>query len=198
MTLKETARHVQSSFWSKITRIYLRYHGVVVGHNLNARSLPYCKIKGQARVEIGDNLSINNKFSENPAGVLHKTAFWAENDSILRIGNDVGISGSIIHAFCSVTIGDRCLLGANSAIYTSDFHSIYPEDRRNCTGTKSAPIVLENDVWVGANAIILKGVVVGEGSVIAAGSIVTKSVPAGVVVGGNPARVIKKILGHSV
>jgi acetyltransferase-like isoleucine patch superfamily enzyme len=152
----------------------------------------WCRRFDNARIQIGDNFQVHNRFSENPAGIVHKTALWVANDSVLRIGNDVGVSGVLLHAYRDITIGDRCLLGANCTIYTSDFHAIEPALRRGGPPA-AAPVKLENDVWIGANALILKGVTIGEGSIVAAGSVVTKDVPAGVIVGGNPARVLKSI-----
>ena len=70
------------------------------------------------------------------------------------------------------------------------------DNRYRCTsneGTKSPPIVIEDDVWVGAHSIILKGVTIGARSIIGAGSVVTKSIPADCVAAGNPCRVIKNL-----
>jgi acetyltransferase-like isoleucine patch superfamily enzyme len=114
---------------------------------------------------------------------------------VLRIGNDVGISGAILNARDSISIGDRCMLGANCGLFSSDHHPLRPRDRhdRKQEAVKAAPVTLENDVWIGANAVILKGVTIGAASVVGAGSVVTKSVPPGVVVAGNPARIVKRV-----
>lgn len=88
-----------------------------------------------------------------------------------------------------ITIGDYVMIGPNVTIVTPN-HSMDPEKRRRI-GTVSKPVVIEDDVWIGAGVVILPGVTIGEGSVVGAGSVVTKNVPAGVTVGGNPARVIR-------
>jgi acetyltransferase-like isoleucine patch superfamily enzyme len=189
---KVLAIAILTRFWRRVTRLYFSWHGVTVGERLLTRSLPWCRRYGNSRIDIGDDFAVNNRFAENPAGVVHRVALWAANGSVLQIGNNVGMSGAIIHAYRSITIGDRCLLGANCIIYTTDFHPIHPLHRD--TGVPaSAPVTLEDDVWVGANAIILKGVTIGRGSIVAAGSVVTKNVPRGVIVGGNPAKIIKTI-----
>ncbi len=90
-----------------------------------------------------------------------------------------------------VIIGDNVLIGPNVSIYTA-CHPLNREHRR--TGDEWAePVRIGNDVWIGGSSTILPGVTVGDGAVIGAGAVVTKDVPSGVIVGGNPARIIKKI-----
>ena len=88
-----------------------------------------------------------------------------------------------------MTIGDGCQIGHNVVFATLN-HGLAPEDRSH---TYPAPIVLGRNVWVGSNAAILQGVTVGDNAVIAAGAVVTKSVPANTVVGGVPAKFMKSI-----
>ena len=79
---------------------------------------------------------------------------------------------------------------ANNVVFATLDHGITPEDRRN---TYPAPIVLGKRVWIGSNSTITKGVTIGDNSIVAAGAVVTKDVPANCIVGGVPARIIKKI-----
>ena len=88
-----------------------------------------------------------------------------------------------------VTIGDRCQIGHNVVFATLN-HGLAPEDRQT---TYPAPIVLGRNVWVGSNATILSGVTIGDNAVVAAGAVVTKDVPADTIVGGVPARPIRRI-----
>jgi acetyltransferase-like isoleucine patch superfamily enzyme len=87
-------------------------------------------------------------------------------------------------------IADDVMIGPNVSIITSG-HPIEPSRRREFTTAK--PIVIERNVWIAAGATIIGGVTVGENSVVAAGSVVTKNVPPNTLVGGNPARVIRSI-----
>ena len=91
-----------------------------------------------------------------------------------------------------IVIGERVLCGDRVAIFDSDFHEVDPEKRWvGHGGTK--PVRIGDNVWLGSNAMILKGVTIGDHAVVAPGSVVTKDVPPRVVVGGIPARIIKSI-----
>jgi maltose O-acetyltransferase len=94
---------------------------------------------------------------------------------------------------CEVRIGDHCMLGPGVQIYTAT-HPIDPTER--ISGKEFAkPINIGNNVWIGGNAVINPGVTIGDNAVIASGAVVTKDVPNNVVVGGNPAKIIKQIDG---
>lgn len=181
--------------WSPIGRLYLTLHGARVGRRVCLQSLPLCRCYGSGRILIGDNVTILNRLKENTAGIVHETVLIAGDGAVLSIGNDVGMSGVILDARNSISIGDRCLLGANCAILTTNYHALDPVARRfyKADTVQTAPVTLEDDVWIGANALILKGVTVGAASIVGAGSVVTKSVPPGVVVAGNPARIVKRV-----
>lgn len=107
-----------------------------------------------------------------------------------------------------ISIGDNVLISHNVNIFDNDTHPIDYNERRidakkiifegkreNYSTLKSKEIIIDDDVWIGCNAIILKGVKIGRHSIIGAGSVVTKDVPSDVIVAGNPAEVIKKIDG---
>ena len=111
-------------------------------------------------------------------------------------GKNISVGeGVFINACChfqdhgGVILGDGCQIGHNVVFATLN-HELLPE-RRNVT--HPAPIVLGKKVWVGSNATILQGVTIGDNAVVAAGAVVTKDVPANTIVGGVPARVIKRI-----
>jgi acetyltransferase-like isoleucine patch superfamily enzyme len=90
-------------------------------------------------------------------------------------------------------IGDRCLIGDSVIIYDSDFHNLQPEIRRDAR-TSCAPVTIGDNVWIGSRAMILKGVTIGDDSVIGAMSLVNSSIPARCVAAGNPARVIRELV----
>lgn len=122
----------------------------------------------------------------------------------ISIGKRVFMNGSIIAAK-SVDIGDDALIAWGVTIIDHNSHSISfskrsddvidaKENKKNWEYVKIEPVKISNKVWIGFNSIILKGVTIGEGSVVGAGSVVTKDVPSWTIVAGNPARVIREIL----
>lgn len=92
---------------------------------------------------------------------------------------------------CPITIGDNCLFGPNVQLYTAS-HPLEP-GKRNSGQELGKPITIGNNVWIGGSAVVVPGVTLGDNVVVAAGAVVTKSFPDNVVVGGNPARIIKTI-----
>lgn len=109
----------------------------------------------------------------------------------IHVGNDfyAGYNCTILD-MAEVHIGDNCMLGPNVGIYTAG-HSIEPEGR-NKSGY-AIPIKVGNDVWIGGSCVVLAGVIIGDNSIVAAGSVVTKDVPANTIVAGNPAKILKSI-----
>lgn len=147
-------------------------------------------------IEIGRNFSCNNKVTSNSVGLIQPCVFnICYGGAYLVIGDNVGISGSTICARKKVTIGNNVLIGSGCLITDSDAHPIDWRDRRDGLDEKTlcAPIVIGDDVFIGARSIILKGVTIGDRAVIGAGSVVAKDVPANTIVAGNPARIIKQI-----
>lgn len=114
------------------------------------------------------------------------------NGGTLRLDEGVYINyGCSISASEWVHIGPRCTIGTYCIIMDNDFHRLEPERRQEMPPSK--PIVLEENVWLGARVIVLPGVTIGEGSVVGAGSVVTKNIPARSVAVGVPARVVKEL-----
>jgi acetyltransferase-like isoleucine patch superfamily enzyme len=106
----------------------------------------------------------------------------------------VGISGGCIAAAAGITIGNRVLIGADARILDNDIHPLAAADRRYAhDGVATAPIVIEDDVFIAASAMVLKGTIIGKGAIVGAGSIVTRDVPPYAIVAGNPARVIGQV-----
>lgn len=116
--------------------------------------------------------------------------FYTDFGKNITIGKDVFInSGCHFQDQGGITIGDGSLVGHNVVLATIN-HDLSPLKNRE---NHYAPIVIEDHVWVGSNATILQGVTVGRWSVVAAGAVVTKDVPPFTVVGGVPAKVIRRV-----
>ncbi|HZO46138.1 MAG TPA: sugar O-acetyltransferase [Xanthobacteraceae bacterium] len=117
--------------------------------------------------------------------------FYAAGGDEIRVGHNVFVNQNCtFYDLGGLDIADDVMIGPNVNIITAG-HPLAPSQRRSVTIGK--PIVIERNVWIAANATIIGGVNVGENSVVAAGSVVTKDVPPNTLVGGNPARVIRSI-----
>ncbi|HWV25399.1 MAG TPA: DapH/DapD/GlmU-related protein [Thermomicrobiales bacterium] len=116
--------------------------------------------------------------------------FYADFGKNISLGKDVFInSGCRFQDHGGITIGDRALIG-HAVVMATLNHDLAPEKRATI---HPRPIVLGNDVWIGANATILPGVTIGDNAVVAAGAVVTKDVPENTIVAGVPAKVLKRI-----
>ena len=163
------------------------------GKNLQIPGKVSWLIRG-ARITIGDNFYLSSGNGVNPIASNLQADVYVEPGATLTIGNNVGMSSTRLWIHESARIGNNVKIGGCVLITDTDAHPMdYMARRSSNEGTKSAPVVIEDDVWVGAHCIILKGVTIGARSIIGAGSVVTKSIPADCVAAGNPCRVIKII-----
>lgn len=180
-------------FYPYINRMILKSYGAVLGKNIQISGKVHWLIWG-GKVRIGDNLYFSSGDAVNPIGSNLQGAIYVESGASLMIGNDVGMSSTRMWIHDSIKIGDHVKIGGCVLMTDTDAHPMDFMARRSSNeGTKSAPIVIEDDVWIGAHCVILKGVTIGARSIIGAGSVVTKSIPADCVAAGNPCRVIKKL-----
>ena len=146
------------------------------------------------RITIGDNFYLSSGNGVNPIASNLQADVYVEPGATLTIGNNVGMSSTRLWIHESARIGNNVKIGGCVLITDTDVHPMdYMARRSSNEGTKSAPVVIEDDVWIGAHCIILKGVTIGARSVIGAGSVVTKSIPADCVAAGNQCRVIKNL-----
>lgn len=182
---------IQIPFWNIINRISFILNRVSCGKGLRSRGKVYIYNGDLGKIHIGKNVSLNSADWANPIGSgNHIWIHMVGRESSLSIGDETGISNTAITCATKVEIGKQCLIGSGCKIYDTDFHvlPISGWEKR----IKSAPIIIEDRVFIGAGSTILKGVRVGENSVIGAGSVVVKDVPANEVWAGNPARFIKE------
>lgn len=129
-------------------------------------------------------------------------SFIVSDNCEIRIGDNVGISQTTLIAHANIIIEDNVKIGGGTCIYTSDFHSLNKDYRRKSEedykNRKTASVHIKEDVFIGARCLILKGVTIGEGSIIGAGSVVTKSIPPNEIWAGNPAKFIRSIQCQSI
>lgn len=194
-----------SSLYIGWNKIYFFLNNIKYGKNFRVFNHLYLKIHVGALVQIGNNCTIMSGAGLNPLSRSIKTCIYVGKKATLKLGNDVGISSSTLWVKESVSIGNSVAIGADCIIMDTDAHNLdwkircseetneYGESVDMVTAA-SAPIVIEDNVLVGARCIILKGVTIGARSIIGSGSIVTKDIPSDCIAAGNPCKVIKSIV----
>jgi acetyltransferase-like isoleucine patch superfamily enzyme len=139
-------------------------------------------------IVLGSDLVFRSYPNSNLIGInRHCAISTLQEKAEVIIGNGCGFSGTVIGAFVKVELGQNVRCGANTLITDSDWHTDDPR------AGASKPVKIGNNVWLGEGVKVLKGVNIGENSVIGAGSVVTTDVPANVIAAGNPCRVIKQL-----
>lgn len=187
-------RHVEGDWWKEPIP-----PNVVWGEGFyceSAQVFRFLKSKAPRAVVFGNHVSVYGGCS-----------FSIGVNGSCKVGDFTLMNGALVMAEERIEIGSHCLISWNVGIADSDFHPLAPaqriidahalapffKDRPPRPKLRTAPVIISDNVWIGMNAIILKGVTIGENSVVAAGAVVTKSVPPNVVVAGNPAVVTKQL-----
>jgi acetyltransferase-like isoleucine patch superfamily enzyme len=181
-----------ASFFSGVlTRLYSLYRGINLGKHCKFYGALFFRRTRGSTIEIGNNCEFRSARWSNEVGLNRGCMLSTLREGAqIKIGSNCGFSGTVIGAAASVQIGDNVMCGGNVTITDTDWHGIEPDKRKmpgNC-----APVIIEDNVWLGLNAIVLKGVTIGKNSVIGAGSVVSKSIPSNVIAAGQPAKVVKK------
>ena len=183
-------------FKSNYFKIFMRLNKVSFGRNLNLIRLPVIFKKSGSVLRIGNNCTIKSSFLSNLIGLSQRTIIVTRtNDAKIEIGNNVGISGATIYARKGISIRDNTVIGGNVKILDNDLHPIEVEarNRDDKDMIRAKEVVIGRDCFIGCNSLILKGSKIGNGCVVGAGSVVSGEFPGGVIIGGNPAKVIKAV-----
>jgi acetyltransferase-like isoleucine patch superfamily enzyme len=191
-------RNVWLTAWRRVKQFFFyepmfRYRCARVGKAVYFES-NFPLVLGYGTVKVGDKV----RFSGNITLIV---SYKANPNPTITIGNDVYLGfGTMFACADRITVGNRVLMAHGVQIYDNNTHPLDPEARaRNLPVEKEnvAPVVIEDDAWIGGNAVILRGVTIGRGSVVAIHSVVTRSVPPMSVAAGNPAVVVKQLRGES-
>lgn len=176
-------------------KVFFAMKGIEWGKNWRVLGKPIIQRHRKSLIELGDGVVLRSWLESNPLVPIHPVVFSTRSRlAVIKVGEDCGFTGTTIVAADRIEIGDRVQIGANTTIVDTDFHPLTPEGRKkDMANGKSRPVIIHNDVFIGMNCLILKGVEIGEGSVIGAGSVVSKNVPPRTMVGGNPARIIREV-----
>ena len=165
-----------------LRRAYYRRH--LAGLGPNAGLGPGLLVLGPHRIRIGEHFTC-----------WRLCTLAACDDGDIEIGDRVSLNANVYLNACSgglITIGHDVLIGPNAVFRTSDHVTVDLDRRIRDQGHTSGAIVLEDDVWIGANVTVVGGVRIGRGAVVAAGAVVTKDVEPYSIVGGVPAKLIKR------
>lgn len=190
-----------SACYDKIATTFIFKGNGVSYSTFRTTGIPYVVVAtggmdNVGRMLINKDLSINNGIKENPIGSYRRCTFFVDRGATLTIGKHVGLSQTALICHLSITIGDYVKMGAGVSVFDTDFHSLDPDVRKSSEDMKhkaKAPVVIHDNVFIGAHSIILKGVTIGRNSIIGAGSVVTKSIPENQIWAGNPAKYIRNV-----
>lgn len=177
----------------RLNNIQLSNAKVTVNGNLKINGV--IKIDNKGKISFGNNCIINSGNKYNPVGMANATQFYLSHKAEISIGNNVGISNSLFFAQEKIEIEDNVMFGGGCQVFDTDFHSINYIDRiiNGDRKIKTKPVLIKRGAFIGCNCIILKGIIIGERSIVGAGSVVRSNIPADEIWAGNPAVFISKI-----
>ncbi|MEQ1799012.1 MAG: acyltransferase [Lacibacter sp.] len=163
--------------------------------------IPYLKMPGSSKIVFGDKVILDSGIKKSNVPLVMRCKLVCGTTGIFEIGDNTILNGVGMTAYKKIKIGRNCMISSGTLITDTDFHPINPELRQRVpmgyptdfNEVKKAEIIIGDNVWVGWGSIILKGVSIGDNSIIASGSVVTSTIPPNVIVGGNPAKVIRQI-----
>lgn len=190
--------------------LYEKYSKIIGNYNIKFQKILYGKrftinpgykvwgkirllIHGVGSISIGNDFHAVSDRKRSFITLFSPIQLTIIGNAEIIIGNHVGLNGTTITARKKISIGDYTMIGPNTIIVDNDGHNAWPPRERWTTSGRSEEIIIENDVWIGMNCTILKGVKIGTGSIISAGSVVISNVEANSLYAGNPAEKIKSL-----
>lgn len=177
-----------TTFWMYFV---FRLQGVVIGQKCIFYGKPHFEVNNGGKIVIGESCVFRSTMTSNRIGLNHRVIISAtplpNQTCFIHIGNNCGFSGTSIWCFKDIYIGNNVRCGANTLIMDGDAHF---EDIRT---TPPQSIRIEDNVFLGANVVVKKGVTIGTNSVIGMNSVVTHNIPANCVAVGIPCKVIKQL-----
>ena len=178
---------------SPIVKLALIMNRVKFGRGVKVYGVP--RIENRGKITLGNNMRLNSaKCTYNSGNMEGGVLLRTSRTGSITVGDEVYLNGTSIISEESVTLGNRIMIGANTVIMDTNTHNVPYKDRlKRWDKILRKPVVIEDDVWIGANCFIMKGVRIGKGSIIGAGSVVVGSVEESSIYAGNPAVFVKKI-----
>ena len=182
--------HIKIVLWTFVNYLLALYWRIDLDDKCRFNGKTFFRLLPGSSIHVGKGCQFNSSKNSNLIGVYGPCMISAlKIGSKIQIGDKCGFSGTVIAAALSIKLGNNVRCGANTLITDTDWHT---DDYR--TGPDKE-IIIEDNVWLGYGVKVLKGVHIGENSLIGANSVVTKDIPANVIAAGNPCKVIKSIKG---
>lgn len=179
---------LRTRFYTPQAYLAAKWWGIEIGANCQFDGRPYFSRFPSTNVAIGAGCVFNSHHHSVLGGVSRPCIVATlEKDASIVIGDGSGFTGTVIGCQRRVTIGRNVRCATNTLIFDTDWHTDDPR------AGAPAPVTIEDGVWLGIHVVVLKGVTIGRGTLVGANSLVTRSLPAGVIAGGVPARVLKEI-----
>lgn len=173
------------TFWG---RLATRWWGVRLGANCAFLGRPHFRRHPHSQIVIGKGCEFRSSPASNLIGVNRPCIVSTLKEGAkIEIGSGCGFSGTAIGCASRIVLGAHVRCGANTLIMDTDWHADDPRVGPD------VPVTIHDNVWLGVNVIVLKGVTIGENTIVGAGSVVTRPLPAGVVAAGVPARIVREI-----
>ncbi len=176
-------------------RLLFYFNHISWGKDWRLFGVPIIQKHRKSTMSFGAGLGLRSLTRSNPLGPNHPVILctWSAN-SLLEIGLNFAMTGGALCAAEKIVIGNYVNVGANTTIIDTDFHPLDPELRRiTPQAAETSPVLIEDDVFIGMNCLILKGVTIGKNTVVGAGSVVTHDLPSNVIAAGNPAKVLREL-----
>jgi acetyltransferase-like isoleucine patch superfamily enzyme len=192
-------QHTLSDLWDRIfttplTRIIWQNAGVELGAMSRFWGMPILHKATGSKIVIGNNFKARSRVSSNSVGTIQPVVLSTNCPRAnIILGDNVAVSGCTLHCRELIHLGNSVGLGSGCLIMDNDGHPLNSLERCNeDQNIRVSPVVLEDNVWIGGRAILLKGTRIGARSIVQAASVVKGEFPADCIIGGNPAVVISQ------
>jgi len=170
-----------------LTRMKLRCYGVSFGARVRGNRV---QIHNEGSISLGSNVSLRSY----PGGTSYACGLRTYYpEARIEVGSHVNMNGALIHCNQSVVVGSHCMLGPGVILCDNDSHPAVLSVEGRKKRPPEAPIRLGSNVWLGMRTIVLKGVTIGDNTIVAAGSVVTQDLPPNILAGGVPAKRIRDL-----
>jgi acetyltransferase-like isoleucine patch superfamily enzyme len=192
--IKKVCEKIYFNYCHILTRVYFKLNNVVFNEFVSL-GVPLLDIHPKGKCQFNSSLILINNARFATLGKNNRCKIVVSEGARLIVGEKVGMSNTTIVATSSIIIGNNIVIGGGTVIVDSDFHSLNPyhwHTKYDVLNMRKSPVIIKDNVFIGMNCIILKGVTIGFNVIIGAGSVVSQNIPDNEIWGGNPAKFIRK------